>query len=1280
MHDFEPPAASRPDPAGVARWLGPDSECAGLIASRNWAGTPLGPIEGWPGSLRTALGMVLHSPVPMVMLWGEDGVMLYNDAYSVFAGGRHPDLLGAKVREGWPEVAEFNDNVMRVGLAGGTLSYKDQELTLFRRGVPEQVFMNLDYSPVIGENGRPAGVLAIVIETTDRILAARARHEAEAALNDERDRARNVLENITDGFILLDPDFRVLDINAEGMRYEQRARSQIVGRSHWEVWPGSEESVVGALYKQAMRTREPVAREHLYRWPDGRSAWIDMRAYPSGDGLAIFYRDVTERHRTTALASQAAERVQLALDAGAIIGTWVWDVQADLFFADDRFAASFDVDPERCREGLPLAEVAASIHDDDADRVEAAIAEALERGGAYRCEYRVRQQDGAYRWVEANGRVERAPDGTPLRFPGVLLDIEERRAIEAERDRATVLLRTFTEAVPGVVYAKDRDGRLLVANRGTSELLGLPPEAYIGRTDAEVLEDKAEAAAIMANDRRVMESGETEQVEEEVRLADGSPAYWLSTKTPLRDADGRVVGLVGSSVDITERRRVEDALRRSEERLRVAQATGGIGTFELIPETGTVVVSEQFCRLWGVAPVGEAPVGMFLDLIHPDDRERVVTGRSALPERALAYIEYRIVRPDSGEIRWIAREGEAVQGADGGTRHFGVCYDITARKIAEERLVEESRTLETINRTGEAVAAELDLERVVQMVTDAGVSLTGADFGAFFYNVLDERGESYMLYTLSGVDRAAFENFPMPRNTAVFGPTFDGEGVIRSDDILADPRYGRSEPYRGMPKGHLPVRSYLAVPVQSRSGEVIGGLFFGHKETGRFEERHERLMAGIAGQAAIAIDNARLYQAAQREIDEKRAAEAALRELNETLEQRVQAAVAEREQAEEALRQAQKMEAVGQLTGGLAHDFNNLLTGIGGSLEMMRMRIAQGRLGEVERYSNAAQGAVERAAALTHRLLAFSRRQTLDPKPTNLNRLVSGMEELVRRTVGPAVQVEVLRDSAVWATLVDPNQLENALLNLCINARDAMPGGGRLTIETANRVLDASAAAVRDLPAGDYVTLAVTDTGTGMPPEVVAKAFDPFFTTKPLGEGTGLGLSMIYGFARQSGGQVRIDSEVGRGTTMTIHLPRHDAHVPADGEEAGAERTDLSGDGEVVLVIDDEPTVRMLVGEVLADAGFSAIEAGDGPSGLKILQSNARIDLLITDVGLPGGMNGRQVADAARALRPGLRILFITGYAENAVIGDGRLEPGMSIVTKPFQIEMLARKIREALE
>jgi signal transduction histidine kinase/CheY-like chemotaxis protein len=390
--------------------------------------------------------------------------------------------------------------------------------------------------------------------------------------------------------------------------------------------------------------------------------------------------------------------------------------------------------------------------------------------------------------------------------------------------------------------------------------------------------------------------------------------------------------------------------------------------------------------------------------------------------------------------------------------------------------------------------------------------------------------------------------------------------------------------------------------------------------------------------------------------------------------------VTERRRLEQQLRQSQKMEAVGQLTGGIAHDFNNLLTGISGSLELLQTRVAQGRMADLDRYINAGQGAARRAAALTHRLLAFARRQTLDAKPTDANRLVAEMAELIRRTVGPEISVEVVGAMGLWNTLVDANQLENALLNLCINARDALPDGGKITIETANRWLDERVARERDLPQGQYISLCVSDTGCGMTPDIIARAFDPFFTTKPMGRGTGLGLSMIYGFARQSGGQARIYSEIGKGTMVCIYLPRYhgkDADLDQSPDLAPAA---IAAQGATVLVVDDEPTVRMLVTEVLQDLGYLAVEASDGVAALRIFESRQRIDLLITDVGLPNGVNGRQLADAARVLRPELKVLFITGYAENAALSHEHLEPGFEMLSKPFPMDVLASRISNLMK
>lgn len=416
------------------------------------------------------------------------------------------------------------------------------------------------------------------------------------------------------------------------------------------------------------------------------------------------------------------------------------------------------------------------------------------------------------------------------------------------------------------------------------------------------------------------------------------------------------------------------------------------------------------------------------------------------------------------------------------------------------------------------------------------------------------------------------------------------------------------------------------------------------------------------------------------DITQHKRTERALQRLNETLEQRVNAEVAARAKTEAALRQSQKMEAVGQLTGGLAHDFNNLLAGVIGSLELLSVRLQQGRTGDLERYIHSALTSANRATALTHRLLAFSRRQTLDPSPTDLNALIEGMMELLQRTIGPLVSYSTQLSDDLWLTLCDTNQLENALLNLTINARDAMPDGGQLTLTSENLVLGEPLAEELTLPPGEYVALGVRDTGVGIPPERLGYVFDPFYTTKPLGEGTGLGLSMVYGFAKQSGGAVRIESTVGEGTSVWIYLPRYHGqsaslHAPATPEPAST-----SVEGRTVLVVDDEPNVRTLVTEVLQEMGLNTLEAAEGPSGLRILDSDAHLDLLISDIGLPGGMNGRQLADAAREKRPSLRVLFITGYAESSVLDRSNTMSDYEVLTKPFTITDLEEKVRSMLE
>ncbi len=591
------------------------------------------------------------------------------------------------------------------------------------------------------------------------------------------------------------------------------------------------------------------------------------------------------------------------------------------------------------------------------------------------------------------------------------------------------------------------------------------------------------------------------------------------------------------------------------------------------------------------------------------------------------------------------------------------------RAQSAQVLRDEAHRLELLNRIATALAAEIEVEPLVQLVTDAATELTGAQSGAFVYNVASSNGDAKRQFTLSGDSRESFAGFPQPLVSEV-------RSVVRSGDIREDPRYFNDARNVGLPASLLPVVSYLSVPVIAPNGDLLGRLSFAHTEPNMFTEHHELIVTGIASQAALAFEKARLYEAS-------RNAEAALRQLNETLEQRVTAEVAERMKAEQALRQAQKLEAIGHLTGGVAHDFNNLLQVVLGSLEALKRRIdspATPSPSDIVRSVDIAMRGAERAASLTQRLLAFSRQQPLDPRPTDVNRLITGMSELLRRTLGESIAIDIVLGGGLWWTSVDPNQLENAILNLAVNARDAMPDGGRLTIESGNAALDENyAREQQEVRSGQYVMLAISDTGTGMTKDVVASAFDPFFTTKEPGQGTGLGLSQVYGFVKQSNGHVKICSEPGEGTTIRIYFPRLLDETCTE-EQTKDVAYPVGNRSEMVLLVEDNEAVRQTNAAMLDELGYAVIEAENAAKALKIIETTPSIRLLFTDVGLPDGINGRQLADLALQRRPSLKVLFTTGYVRNAIVHGGRLDPGIQLIGKPFTVAALAIKLRELLD
>ncbi|MFL1514079.1 PAS domain-containing hybrid sensor histidine kinase/response regulator [Pseudomonas prosekii] len=722
---------------------------------------------------------------------------------------------------------------------------------------------------------------------------------------------------------------------------------------------------------------------------------------------------------------------------------------------------------------------------------------------------------------------------------------------------------------------------------------------------------------------------------------EGKSDFWLDlTYSPIRDENAEVAGILVTAIETNERRRIAleleqrsadslKAQRDTEQRLQLAlAATDAVGTWDWDIGEDRFIADAHFAQLHGVDPAqaSQLPISEYLQGVHPEDRSMVARSIKHCITHGTEYAEeYRLLQAD-GELRWVFARGRCYKDHHGRpTRFLGAALDLTERKNTEQALRQSQTELQLIINAMPILISYVDRDQRFRLNNAAYLDWYGLTpqelFGKTIEEVLGEH--AYQL-------RAEYIKEALAGKSCSFSiDTKHRDGSIRSALMNYLPRHGAD-------------------------GAVNGFYIF-------------------------VIDES-----------ERKVTEEALRNLNETLEERVgartqqlaeanqrlQNEMVERERAEDALRHAQKMEAVGQLTGGIAHDFNNMLTGIIGSLDLMQRYIADGRAAEVGRFMEAAVSSANRAAALTHRLLAFSRRQSLDRKPLNANELIESLEDLLTRTKGDHIELHLKLAADVWPVSTDVSQLENALLNLVINARDAMPDGGRLLIETANVYLDGSdLLSLESVKAGDYLMIAVSDNGTGMSPSVLAKAFDPFFTTKPIGQGTGLGLSMIYGFAQQSGGHASLDSVPDQGTCVRLYLPRLHLGTPQDVLLADSGAAPSAIEGETVVLVEDDPAVRMLVLNLLNELGYHAHEAEDARAALPLLESDLRVDLLVTDVGLPG-MNGRQLAEIARQHRPDLKVLFMTGYAEKAAERQGFLDEGMDMVAKPFSIEVLANKIR----
>ncbi len=829
-----------------ATWLVGGGECGQLVRDRDWADSPLGPIGRWPGVLCTTVANIVHSPIAKVLMWGPDHVMLYNDAYRSVAGPRHPSAFGGLVEQIWPEIWDWNRDILERGFRGEDIAFRDQKLIVTRAGVEEEVVFDLYYTPVYLERGDVGGVMCTVVENTGRVAAERRLAESEAELR-----------IITDSLPVL-----------------------------------------------------------------------------------VAFVDREERYR----------------------------------FANDYYREFLGVDPKEML-GKRISDI---LPDDDYEERKPLIQRAL-AGETVVADVHMHHRDGSRRRAETRYIPRRGDDGTVIGFHILVFDVDERMRHSEAVERSNRRFRAAMDAVHGVLWTNSADGRMIGEQPGWAAITGQSREEYQG---------------------------------------------------------------------------------------------------------------------FGWA-----------DAVHPDDAAAsVVAWNEAVAAKGMFIHEHRVRRHD-GEWRTFAIRGLPIIGSDGELIEWvGVHTDITEQRAAEQALRDQA-------------------------------------------------------------------------------------------SILA------------------------------------------------------------------------------RQVHHRERAEAQLRQLNETLESRVIEEIAERRQAEMKLAQAQKMETIGKLTGGVAHDFNNLLQVVSGNLQLLGKDVAGNDRAE-QRVANAMAG-VSRGSKLAAQLLAFGRRQALEPKVVNVTRFVQGMDDMLRRAIGEGVEIETIVGGGLWNTFIDPAQIENALLNLAINARDAMEGQGKLTIELGNAHLDDDYARTHDeVTPGQYVLLAVSDTGSGMSDEIIQKVFEPFFSTKSEGKGSGLGLSMVYGFVKQSGGHVKIYSEVGHGTTIKLYLPRA---MEAEDVEVAVDTGPITGGTETVLVVEDDAEVRATVVELLSDLGYRVLKAVDAQSALNVIESGIPIDMLFTDVVMPGTLKSPELARKARERLPDIAVLFTSGYTENSIVHGGRLDRGVELLSKPYTREALARKFRHVL-
>ena len=1220
----EPAEAAIPAPL---RFLLESGQTGREILAHPWEATPLGPLETWPLALRSTLATMLACPAAMFLSWGSEGISFFNDAYRPVFGDRLPRALGARFREIWADLWDDIGPLVDATLKGQSVSQSDLPLTMHRYGKPEQTWWSFTYSPVRDDEGRINGMICVTAETTGAVLAERARRRSDERLEMALSAGGSIGVwdwDVAADRVTADPRFATLygvdpDLAAAGAPIEHFFSSV-----HPDDLPGLTQRI-----GQVLREGGRFDAEYRLLQPEGSIRWVAAqgRCALAGDGTPLHFPgvsfDITERKRTEQALRESEDRFRGITNS---IDQMIWSTRPDGFhdYYNERWYEYTGV-PSGSTDGAAWSGM---FHPDDQPHAWEVWRRSLATGETYQIEYRLRHRSGVYRWVLGRAQPVRDADGRIVRWFGTCTDIHDRKLAE---ERQAFLLAL--------------NDRLREANE--PQAVTLAAAAALG----------AHVGVGRAGYGEIDETGEIVRVERD----------WTRDATVASLAGAsRILDGFGPAV-IAELRAgrtlvVEDCYRDVRAGRRYAPVWDSIGCRALVVVPliwdgrlrALVYLHEAQPRVWSREEVGLVEdvaqrVGHAAERARAEQAERANARELRLIADSLPVL---VALFDAGGLCRFANAAGAdwfgAQPRQALGRDFAAL--IGAEAFGQERTLFEGALAGREARSERAWPHRDGAPRIADIRYLPRPMPDGSTDGAYLFvtDITDAKRVEAMLEREVG--ERTRERDRLWQTTNDLMGTAGLDGYLRSVNPAWERLLGWSERILL----ERPFLDLIDPEDRAETGAVLARLAAQESVT----DFVDRVLSRDGRRRTVmwtAVPEGDRFHIVGRDITDQRL-------------------------VEEQLRQAQKMEAVGQLTGGIAHDFNNLLTGIVGSLDLMQTRIAQGRTDALERYIRAALSSANRAAALTHRLLAFARRQPLEQKPVRVNALVAGMEDMLRRTLTERVHLEIVTAGGLWPTLCDPHQLENAVLNLAINARDAMPEGGRLVIETCNTHLDRSYTRLHpEVGVGQYVCICVTDSGLGMPPDVVARAFEPFFTTKPLGMGTGLGLSMIYGFARQSEGHAKIYSEAGQGTTVKIYLPRYRGEVPDEAGAIAASEPPRSERGETVLVVEDEPVVRDLVVEVLRDLGYRTVEAQDGPSGLSVVQSPARIDLLVTDVGLPG-LNGRQLADRAREARPGLKVLFITGYAENAMFGGGQLDPGMQMITKPFPVEVLAARIREMIE